>query len=124
MSTGADTAGLEATIAAYVAATATRDRTAMAGLFHERAVMTGQRGCATPELSGPGRFVEALGGFGAADVAGYRAAIAGLEVRGDIGWAHLVEEGLAGARFDTHFHLIRGPDGWRIVSKLFVRHQN
>lgn len=116
MSRTGDAAEVEAVLRAYEEGTRARDPEALRRVFHEGAVMSGWLG---PDflVGGPEPFYDALA---AQEVGpGYAARVTAIDVVGATARARTVEDGLFGLSFVNEFHLARGPEGWRIVSKLF-----
>ena len=100
----------------YEDGTRERDVDALRAIFDERAVMSGWLG---PDLlvGPPEPFLNALREREVGP--GYAAHVTAIEVTGATARAQVVEDDLWGLSFVNDFHLIRGPEGWRIVSKLF-----
>ena len=116
MSRTGDAAGVEAVLRAYEDGTRERDEDTLRAVFHEGAVMSGWLG---PDflVGGPEPFIEALR---AREVGPeYTSHVVAIDVVGATARARTVEDGLFGMSFVNDFHLARGPEGWRIVSKLF-----
>ena len=111
-----DAAEIARILRIYEDGTRERDVEALRAVFHEGAVMSGWLG---PDLlvGGPEPFYEALRGREVG--LGYAARVTAIEVTGATARAQVVEDDLWGLSFVDDFHLVRGADGWRIVSKLF-----
>lgn len=111
-----DVAEVEAVLRAYEDGTRERDPETLRAVFHEGAVMSGWLG---PDflVGGPEPFYDAL----RAQEVGpdYTSRVTAVDVVGATARARTVEDGLFGLSFVNEFHLARGPEGWRIVSKLF-----
>ena len=116
MSRTGDAAEVAAVLRLYEDGTRERDEDTLRAVFHEDAVMSGWLG---PDflVGGPEPFYAAL----RAQEVGpdYTARITAIEVTGATARARTVEDALFGLSFVNDFHLARGPEGWRIVSKLF-----
>lgn len=116
MSRTRDAADVAAVLRAYEDGTRRRDEAALRAVFHDGAVMSGRLG---PDLL-VGGIEPSLAALAGGEVGrDYAAEITAIEVSGDVARARTVEDGLLGLSFVNDFHLIRGEEGWRIVSKLF-----
>ena len=111
-----DTNAAAAVLDAYITGTRTRDVALLKSIFAEGALMTGYLG---PNLltGGPKPFYEAL----EANEVGpdYAARVSHVEVTGATACGRIIEDNLLGMSFVNDFHLVKGSDGWKIVSKLF-----
>lgn len=100
----------------YVTGTRTRDVGLLKTIFADGAVMTGYLGVNLLS-GGPEPFYQALE---ANDVGSdYAAQVVHVEVTGATACGRIIEDNLLGMSFVNDFHLVKGPEGWKIVSKLF-----
>lgn len=117
MSRTDDAAAVAAVMDEYEAGTRNRDTARLKAIFHDDAVMSGYLG-PTLLVGGPEPFYDHLE---ANEVApDYASRTVRVDVTGATALARTVEDNLFGMSFVNDFHLVRGQDGWKIVSKLFL----
>lgn len=111
-----ETRAVIAILDGYTAATRARDVAALKALFHEGAVMSGYLG---PDLlvGSPQPFYDFLAGNEVSP--DYDSAVLSVTVTGATARAVVAESHLFDMSFVNDFHLVKGPEGWAIVSKLF-----
>lgn len=122
MNNHAEMTAIRAVIQDYIDGTYTADTDKLKGVFHEKAVMNGFLG---PDcvLAGPSVFIQDIASAPSMESAGdaYDAQIESIAVEGDVATVVLTETGFRGeAALTDFFHLIKGDDGWKIISKLFT----
>lgn len=111
----------EQVVRRYIECSGTLDAQGLAACFFLDASLNGFLG--PQAVAGSARLyvedVQQMAGAGA-DMSAYKAVVTAFNATGNIAAATVSMEGLAGARFVDHLHLVQRDGEWRIVSKIFT----
>lgn len=113
-----DLSGPRGVIETYIAGSRRGDVASLESVFDTSAWMYGDsqgRAVATP-IDG---FFELVRKSGPVDAGAYSASIVSVDTFGRTAVATIDEQAFHGRDYRSVFTLLRGPQGWRIVSKLF-----